>query len=498
MSEETPKPAVPSRPRWQRILGLRRREGGKYFKFKPTWWGYALIVGFFGTIGMASFAEYSMKPDFCQSCHLMGPYYKAWHESAHKNVACVDCHFEPGLKNTLIGKWKASSQAIKYITQTYGSKPHAEVSDVSCKREGCHTNRLLQGKVKWTVKSVTGQPVTINFDHTPHLTEERRGKQLRCVSCHSQVVQGQHIVVTLDTCFTCHFKGFEHGRNDQTLGGCDKCHSAPKSEIRLATGVFKHEDYAGKGVACINCHSDSIKGDGAVARQVCWTCHNQTTQVARFSETKFLHEEHVTNHKVECTNCHSQIQHNLTAGAPKMKKTLDGEHIDFESGACGSCHESSHTGPADLYRGVGARGVDSMPSPMFRAQVDCIACHRTKEATEATAAVKGQTFVTLQDSCNYCHQTKYDGTLDTWKRLVAYDTDKAEAAYVDAKAAVAKADLDPTIRLKAERLLDDANHNIQLVKLGHGVHNINYATAALNVAGDRAKEAKKLTAGGAP
>jgi hypothetical protein len=115
------------------------------------------------------------------------------------------------LEKTLYGKFQASSQAVKYLTKTYGSKPHAEVRDVSCMRSGCHEKRLLEGKVNWTVKSVTGQDVTIRFDHRPHLTEERRGQHLRCVSCHSQIVQGQHLVVTLDTCFLCHFKGFERG-----------------------------------------------------------------------------------------------------------------------------------------------------------------------------------------------------------------------------------------------------------------------------------------------
>ena len=46
-----------------------------------------------------------------------------------------------------------------------------------------------------------------------------------------------------------------------------------------------------------------------------------------------------------------------------------------------------------------------------------------------------------------------------------------------------------------QRLLDDAGHNIRLVKLGHGVHNINYATALLNVATDNCKKAGNLLDG---
>jgi hypothetical protein len=36
--------------------------------------------------------------------------------------------------------------------------------------------------------------------------------------------------------------------------------------------------------------------------------------------------------------------------------------------------------------------------------------------------------------------------------------------------------------LKAQQFLDNAEHNIRLVKLGHGVHNVNYSTALLNMA----------------
>src|SRR5688572_1513789 len=215
-SGPTTAPAA-KRPLLYRVLGLRRRQG-RWLKVFPTRWGWCLLAFILFGAGSAGFAEYSMQPDFCRSCHIMEPYYVAWHESTHKGVACTKCHFEPGLEKTLYGKFQASSQAAKYITNTYGSKPHAEIRDSSCMREGCHTERLLKGKVNWTVKSVKGHDVTIKFDHTPHLTKERRGKQLRCVSCHSQIVQGQHLVVTLDTCYLCHFKGFEHGRNEKTLG----------------------------------------------------------------------------------------------------------------------------------------------------------------------------------------------------------------------------------------------------------------------------------------
>jgi len=420
-----PTEAKAQRPVWQRIVGFKRRPG-KRIPFGFTLWGWLLIVGVFGFGGMAGMAEYSMQPDFCQSCHIMEPYYRAWHESNHKNVACVDCHFEPGIGKTLYGKFQASSQAIKYITHTYGSKPHAEVHDVSCLRSGCHEKRLLEGKVNWPVKSSRGETITIKFDHKPHLTEERRGQQLRCVSCHSQIVQGQHIVVTVDTCFLCHFKGKEHGRNEQTLGGCKACHDAPKTQIRLATGNFNHADYLTRGVTCQNCHSDVIKGDGAVPRQVCWNCHNQASQISRYGETRAMHEAHVSLHKVECSSCHIKIEHNLDAGASVLASVTPDGHVAITGSACNQCHQQTHGGPAELYRGIGGRGVPDMPSPMFRAQVDCIACHRHQLRTGESAQVVGQTYTAVQESCLYCHGNKYTGVLEDWKKRVNSQVASAE------------------------------------------------------------------------
>ena len=479
--------ATQPRSRMFRILGLRRRSG-KYIKIIPTKWGWFLIALVLFVGGSAGFAEYSMQPDFCRSCHIMEPYYQAWHNSTHKGVACTKCHFEPGLDKTLYGKFQASSQAAKYITNTYGSKPHAEIRDSSCMREGCHEQRLLKGKVDWPVKSVTGKVVTIKFDHTPHLTQERRGKQLRCVSCHSQIVQGQHLVVTLDTCYLCHFKGFEHGRNEKTLGGCTACHEAPKDEIRLTTGVFRHGDYLKRGVTCENCHSDALKGNGEVPRQTCFNCHNQPQQIARYGDTNFIHKEHIQAHKVECSSCHIKIEHNLIAGAD-----ISGANVAKQSGTCSSCHEQMHGGPAELFAGKGGRGVPDMPSPMFRAQVDCIGCHKAKHNGDQDAQVTGQTFVAVQQSCTYCHATKYDGVLDMWKKTVAEQLEKAEAAYLQASKAMAAAKLEPVEELRLTRLLDDAQANIRLIKLGHGVHNVNYSTAVLNVAIQNCQEIVKRT-----
>ena len=101
MADETSQPvepaAKPKLPLWLRLLGIKRRSG-KRIPIGLSRWGFVLATFIVLVGGSAGFAEYSMQPDFCRSCHLMEPYYQAWHSSTHKNVACTKCHFEPGLE----------------------------------------------------------------------------------------------------------------------------------------------------------------------------------------------------------------------------------------------------------------------------------------------------------------------------------------------------------------------------------------------------------------
>ena len=116
---------------------------------------------------------------------------------------------------------------------------------------------------------------------------------------------------------------------------------------------------------------------------------------------------------------------------------------------------------------------------------------RSRREKSDAAEVVGQTFVAAQDSCNYCHGTKYDTVLNTWKGMIDAQLAKAQKEYDLANDTVTASSASAVDKLRAQRLLDDAIHNIRLVKLGHGVHNVNYATAALSVAIENCKEARR-------
>jgi nitrate/TMAO reductase-like tetraheme cytochrome c subunit len=269
-----------------------------------------------GGVALAGLWQVSASPKFCNSCHIMEPYVDAWKSSSHKDVGCVQCHYPPGFRDTLWVKFQAVTQVAKWATQTYSSKPFAEVEDASCLRSGCHATSDLEAKGVLTFKR------GIRFDHRPHLEAARMGRQLRCTSCHAQIVVENHFEVDQGACFTCHFKGRKGDRELAPVAGCTSCHQPPRGEIVMGTLRFSHEEVVRRGVACQSCHLDVVQGAGEAPRERCLTCHNQVEKVARHADTKVVHAAHVTQRTIECTRCHTPIKHVLpprpgarTAGA---------------------------------------------------------------------------------------------------------------------------------------------------------------------------------------
>ncbi|MCH5375069.1 MAG: NapC/NirT family cytochrome c, partial [Planctomycetes bacterium] len=294
--------------------------------------GALLLLG--GTlVGFSGW--YTSRPDFCRSCHIMEPYYVSWQHSSHNDVSCIKCHFPPGAGEKIRGKMAGLIQLLKYVTKTAGPSPSAEISDASCLRSGCHETRLLSGRLDFN---------GIPFDHRPHLQELRRGKQLRCTSCHSQIVQGSHMTVTATTCYLCHFKDqhFNEG-----LGSCTRCHQIPHEELDLGGGVsFSHNLAYERGVDCANCHGDLIRGNGEVPLERCTVCHNREDDLKQIDDHDFIHRKHVTEHTVDCLSCHLTIHH-----------SLDSHPLANAASDCAACHPNHHQTQVNMLAGTGAKTI---------------------------------------------------------------------------------------------------------------------------------------------
>ncbi|MBZ0271869.1 NapC/NirT family cytochrome c [bacterium] len=423
--------------------------------------------------------EVTSKPEFCGSCHNMTPYIESWRASSHNTVNCAQCHYEPGFYNYLKGKiTDGQAHLVIFITGKARGKYHAEIPDASCKE--CHPTDQLTGEKEF-------QGVT--FSHPNHLNEMRRGKKLRCVTCHGQIVQGEHLTVDPRDCFICHFKADENGKRDPVLSDCRTCHTEVPMQIQTNGRMFEHGRYFDEGSDCRTCHVDIVAGQGEVDYDRCVECHSEREKTLReivttqyTSET--YHKNHVTDHKVECWRCHSRIEHEIV-------RNPTSEHFGEN---CTVCHaDQQHFGPRELYRGVGGVGVPEMPSKMYRANVDCASCHVKSSTGKYGTLATDVAYLSMGAACDKCHGEGYADMLHHWQDIMRTQENAAaerlsatEKALLDAKKKV-------SIRTyeKAAALIGDAAHNIRLVRVGRGHHNMEYALKLLeaaNVMGEQARE----------
>jgi len=421
--------------------------------------GFALF--FFGAFIFVF--EFSTSPQFCKSCHIMKPYYNSWKASKHNKVPCVDCHYPPaGPRTYLWMKFQAMSQVVKYVTRTYSSRPFAEVDDSACLREGCHSKRLVEGKLTFARG--------IKFDHRPHLTEPRRGRQLRCASCHSQIMVGKHLEVTLDTCYLCHFKGMRGSRKLEPIGGCVSCHELPTKEFKIGNIKYAHKDFVTEhGIECQNCHLDVIQGEGNAPKDRCYSCHNQPERLEKYTDIPFIHENHITKHSIACFHCHTEMTHSVKTVANTQK--LD----------CAMCHVDMHSGQKDMYEGRGGEGVGEMPSPMRLAHVGCLGCHIIEEhrGEESEEIFTGRTFKATEAGCIKCHGEKYAGLVADWKRELETAIKAVEPRLKEARDILSLFPHDAPNFSLLNNLYDGARRNYDFVRLSTGIHNIYYSAKLL-------------------
>ena len=422
-----------------------------------------LLLGF-AILGLLTFVQISSTPQFCGTCHIMKPYYRSWAKSKHSSVACVECHISPGLTAEVRKKFEALSMVAKYFTGTWGTRPWGEVDDAACLR--CHQRRLLEGKVQFG---------TVTFDHRPHMTELRRGMRLRCTSCHSQIVQGVHLTVTVSSCALCHFKGQAPNAG---LGACQRCHQVPERVMTTAGVAFDHGIVSRLAMPCNACHGDAVRGDGVVAKERCLSCHNQAERLEKFGDKKFLHDMHVTKHKVDCQLCHATIEHGRSTPTSVA-------HAPETSNTCQKCHGLGHSPQQMLYAGVGARGgVKPMPGPMYITGVACQGCHNddfsVQTASFGPAGPHSPSAGAV--ACMSCHGPSYQRIFTAWRAGVE---ERTSALQRQMERSIGVMGIAPP------QEWEDARFNLNLVAKGKGIHNVNYAYVVLDKAFDQMNEARR-------
>jgi len=438
--------------------------------------GLAVLI-LIGLGGFAHFFYYSSKPEFCAVCHYVRPQVESWKKSGHKDVTCIECHFEPGFQNYVKGKVEALSELVKTVTDSAGAKPHSIVNDVTCEQPECHPNMAQEGEKTF------GEDDEYRFSHKSHLNGKVRDRKLVCTTCHSVVGHGKpkNAKVTKETCYTCHFRGRVKARSMDPVSGCTECHDMPQEPIKVeGHGSFEHSTFQDRNVACYMCHYDSVQGRSDVPKQSCTACHADEVKLKEYDRTQYIHDEHVTKANVECNLCHGQLRHGLK---PKPEQ---------EKRSCSQCHSGDHNPVRKLYEGKGGMGVEGEENFHSAMEVDCIACHRFAEPEHQNPDRAMINHGAGKKSCGFCHGDAAQMQLKFWKQQL--DNSRKEAGNAVRKAEEAfksnqqkLSDADPV-----RKLIEKARYNYDMVKSANGVHNPNYAFKLLDSALEAAENAQSM------
>ena len=450
----------------------------KFFSKRKKKVIYGLLFFLFIILFVGGF-KYSESPSFCGLCHNMKEYVESWKTSSHNQVACLSCHRKPGILNHVKGKGEDFQLALTYIIVGRGIKKlHYEIDDGNCLQKGCHRSDDLKGEMIFK---------NVSFPHGKHLGELRRGISLRCTSCHAQLVQGAHLTVHETNCFICHFyRAGQRGEEECiscAVGGCTSCHIEPKGDIKVKGWSFNHRKYITRGVACEKCHVNVIRGDGHVPEGKCFQCHKEPEVLRTRYPSQFMHKNHVTDQKIECSSCHTPVRHEI---GPILTFTQS-------PATCDKCHSKEvHSGPRDLYRGIGGIGVPDSPSLMFTTNVDCISCHQKGGESQAALHTTKYMERAIGEACVECHGEGYDDTLRHWKRLLSMAENDANQRVFNVQKVLYEAEkttVGSSNFKRAQNLLNEARHNYSFILLGKGVHNIEYAFKLLNAANNKTEQA---------
>ena len=137
---------------------IRSRRGMLLTFFLVAGFGSVVTVGGVMAVGFTETAT------FCGLCHTMAPEMKAYQSSSHSELACAECHVEPGALGWVKAKAAGSKQLFQLVTNTY-PKPipapdHADLPPVTDTCLRCHSLESITangGPVKLVLRPTYAQ-----------------------------------------------------------------------------------------------------------------------------------------------------------------------------------------------------------------------------------------------------------------------------------------------------------------------------------------------------
>lgn len=405
------------------------------------------------------------QPSFCNSCHVMKPYFESWLTSRHFEVNCLDCHLQPGFTGYVKGKINGLAQAVDCMVGRVGTKPNATVKDVSCLRSECHNSgELLAGNIDYE---------GVKFSHKNHITKVVGGIKISCSTCHSHFAGDEHFTVSNDVCFTCHFLKDNRSSNRLVQTVCQSCHKTPDRVIEHGLVRINHAEFVSYKASCEgSCHKKEIQKTSDVADSVCLNCHSFSK--GQWVDSVQLHQAHTNREKVECFACHGKVAHGQTevASIPAM---MD----------CQNCHSQTHQVQRSIYATQHPMQEEKAAitlSPMFLTHVECNGCHIEKvRRSSGTLDSFGVVAKAVPRACDQCHEE------GTGERYIPFWQGKIKILYESVKRKITELEertkygTNKQESAKLNENIRQANSILESVAFdgSWGVHNFKYTEAML-------------------
>jgi nitrate/TMAO reductase-like tetraheme cytochrome c subunit len=350
-----------------------------------------LFLALFFSIGLIGL-EATSSSGFCSSCHEMKPQYFTWKASSHAQVDCVNCHTEPGVKQTTKDK-------AELIVSALGSKDDSNVAPIRMTKEIPNSTCEKCHNIYNREFSVSGD---IIIPHDKHNDEE-----IECTQCHTGIAHGKitdremtfktdydkwdaelgkaamadmkFSKPDMDTCIDCH-----KSRNISTE--CSTCHSSGMVPESHEVAGFKTKNHGNLAKAEL---SD------------CNFCHGpmSTSKLEGYEDTstldKYLKTESKQSHKDErtyakensfCLDCHNK--------RPESHRdsffSTHGTRASENEQKCYTCHDPNRT------------------QPDGNNTVNCISCHQMKHQNKwrENHPVPVGNVTKPQETCYKCHVKK--------------------------------------------------------------------------------------------
>lgn len=373
-----------------------------------------LVLCVLGAVSLGGAEYYTAQPSFCGTCHVMDPYYESWSHDVHGaklGVRCVDCHYAPGERFTVMAKFKGLSQVASYFSGRYGAgRPRAHVADASCLRSGCHGDNVFQTKIlpigepRKEMRIVGDREVevtrtpTVYFVHEKHLDVTQRLTEVGA-EIEAQYARLQNALPPA---------GYERAR--ELARSVESAQKRARSLADFARAYGLPEDTAGAvaklvelehrrlrllhldGLNCSACHTFDETGANhlSVNHTSCFTCH-------------FINES-FNQQTGECLRCHEAPTRAVWVhDQPAQHGAVLMDHQDIVKRGvdCSSCH-------LDVVRGEATV-----------TERDCIRCHDqdhflrdfATRTTETVAHYHAVHVAHQRARCDDCHQSIQHGLL---------------------------------------------------------------------------------------